>query len=165
VAAGCPRSLSSGGSTNDSHHYDGQLFRQQRGVSVSLTSRGDVSLRFGWEGGRFEEFDDRVSRLSLGARVSDPFRNTGLGYAWGRRAGARYTFTTPFATWRFGEKLTLGVASAVLQHTEDRQQHILTFNYGFSPRQGISGQWIAETGGTNGYLAYRRSGFGGWRPS
>jgi hypothetical protein len=80
---------------------------------------------------------------------------------WGRRAGAPITFITPSVTWRFGEKLTVGVASALLFHTEDEQQHIVTFNYDFSPERGISGRLVAQTGGTNAYFAYRRSGYGG----
>lgn len=155
------RSLSAGVSTNDSHHYDGRLFRQQRSASISAQSRSDYSLHLGWDGGRFEQFDDSVYTVRLGARVSDPFHNYGLGYSWGRRADDPISFLTPYVTWRFGERLTLGLSSAILQHTEDLQQHIFTFSYDFSPRQGIGGRVVARTGGTNGYLAYRRSGYGG----
>src|SRR5207249_3134872 len=116
---------------------------------------------FGWEGGRFEQFHDSVYRVQLGARASDPFHNYGLGYSWGRRAAAPYQFVTPYATWRFGRKLTLGVASSLLFHTRDEQQHIATFNYDFSPKQGIGGRLLAQTGGTNGYFSYRHSGYGG----
>jgi hypothetical protein len=31
----------------------------------------------------------------------------------------------------------------------------------WTPEQGIGGRIVAQTGGTNGYLAYRRSGYGG----
>jgi len=107
------------------------------------------------------KFGDNVFSANLGARVSDPFHNYGLGYSWGRRAGDAYRFITPYATCRFGERLTLGLASSLLFHTEDAQQHIFTFNYDFSPRQGIGGRVVAQTGGTNGYFSYRRSGYGG----
>lgn len=155
------RGFFTGLTARDSHHYNGRLFRQQRGGFVNLQSRSDYSLGFGWDGGRFEEFDDSVFNINLGARTSDPFHNYGIGYSWGRRAGSPYTFITPNVTWRFGERLTLGLASALLFHKEDAQQHIFTFNYDFSPRQGIGGRMVAQTGGTNGYLAFRRSGYGG----
>jgi hypothetical protein len=155
------RSFSTGINTFDSHHYDGRLFRQGRELFAGVQSRGDYGLRLSWDGGRFEQFDDSVFGVDLRARSSDPFRNFGLGYSWGRRAGAPITFITPSATWRFGERLTLGLASALLFHKEDEQQHIFTFNYDFSPRQGIGGRMVAQTGGTNGYLAFRRSGYGG----
>ena len=158
---GAWRSLSVGTSTADSHHYDGRLFRQERQGSFEIQSRRDYALNLGWDGGRFEAFNDSVYSVNARARASDPFRNFGLGYSWGRRAGAPYNFVTPSATWRFGEKLTLGVASALLFHKEDAQQHIVTFNYDFSPRQGIGGRLVAQTGGTNGYFAYRQSGYGG----
>jgi hypothetical protein len=158
---GAVRSLSVGGYTNDSNHYDGRLFRQVRGFNTNVQSRSDYSLGFGWDGGRYEQFNDSVFSLTLGARASDPFHNYGLGYSWGRRAAHPYTFITPYATWRFGQKLTLGVASSLLFHIQDQQQHIVTFNYDFSPKQGIGGRLVAQTGGTNGYFSYRHSGYGG----
>ena len=50
---------------------------------------------------------------------------------------------------------------AILSHIEDAYQHILTFNYDLSPRRGIVGRVVAQNFGTNGYLAYRQSGYGG----
>jgi hypothetical protein len=155
------RSMFAGGGTQDSHHYDGRLFRQQREVFAGVQTRSDYSFNIGWEGGRFEQFDDSVFNVGMRARVSDPFHNFGIGISHGRQAGDTITFLTPSVTWRFGEKLTLGINSAILHHTEDRQQHIFTFGYDFSPQQGIGGRIVSQTGGTNGYLAYRRSGYGG----
>jgi hypothetical protein len=158
---GAVRSINIGGYTNDSDHYDGRLFRQVRGFNANAQSRGDYSLSFGWDGGRYEQFHDSVYSLRLGARATDPFHNYGLGYSWGQRAAHPYTFATPYATWRFGRKLTLGIASSLLFHIQDQQQHIVTFNYDFSPKQGIGGRLVAQTGGTNGYFSYRHSGYGG----
>jgi len=158
---GLLRRLSADASTQDSDRYDGSIFRREQQASLDLQSRGDIALRFGWDGGRIEQFDDRVFSLQMTLRASDPFHTFGVGYSWGRRAGASYSFLTPGVTWRFGEKLTLGLASSILHHQGDEQQHILTFNHDFSPRQGIAGRIVAQTGGTNGYLAYRRSGYGG----
>jgi uncharacterized protein DUF5916 len=155
------RSMSAGWNTNDSHHYDGRVFRQVRGAFAGLQTRSDYALDFDWNGGRYEEFNDSVFSLRLRARASDPFHNIGLGYSWGRRADHAYTFITPSATWRFGQKLTIGLASSLLYHTEDAYQHIITFNYDFSPQQGIGGRVVAQTEGTNAYLSYRRSGYGG----
>jgi hypothetical protein len=155
------RSLSVDAATKDSDQYDGSVFRRQRRLSLDLLSRSDVAFRFGWDGGRFEEFDDSVFSFRVAPRASDPFRNFGVGYSWGRRAGAPITFITPSVTWRFGDKLTLGLASAILRHRDDEQQHIFTFNHDFSPQHGIAGRVVAQTGGTNAYFAYRRSGYGG----
>lgn len=161
------RYASAGINTRDSHHYDGSLFRQQRELFMNVTSRSDYSLRLGWDTGRFEEFEDSVYSVNVSGRVSDPFRNWGIGVAWGRRADDPITFITPSVTWRFGERLTMGVASALLFHTEDAEQHVVTFNYDLSPEQAIGGRVVAQTGGgsapsgTNAYLAYRHSGYGG----
>lgn len=145
----------------DSHHYDGRLFRQQRSISTFLHTRSDYGLGLEWNGGRFEQFRDQVFRLNLRVHSSDPFHNFGVGYAWGRQAGARYAFLTPGVTWRFGQKLTLGLSSSFLHHNENAYQHILTFSYDFSPQQGLGARVVAQNGGTNGYFAYRRSGYGG----
>jgi hypothetical protein len=155
------RSLRVGTNSLDTQHYDGALFQQQRGVSLNVQTRGDLSFDLGWDGGRFEEFDDSVFSVGLRTRASDPFHNYGLRLSRGRRAGDPITFLTPSVTWRFGQSLTVGLASALLYHQEDLQQHVFTFNYDFSPRRGIVGRIVSQTGGTNGYLAYRRSGYGG----
>jgi hypothetical protein len=155
------RSLFVSADTQDSHHTDGALFRQARSVRLGVETRRDTALRLSWDGGRFEQFDDSVFSVNLQARVSDPFHTLGAGYSRGQRAGTPYTLLGPYATWRFGQKLTLGLSSTILRHERDAQQHIITFNHDFSPRQGIAGRIVAETGSTNGYLAYRRSGYGG----
>lgn len=145
----------------NSKHYNGQVFRRQKSLFAYLETRSDYGISFGWEGGRFEQFEDSLLSFSLRTRVSDPFHNFGIGYSWGKQAGAPITFITPSATWRFGQSLTLGLSSQILHHKEDRQQHIFTFNYDFSPRRGMGGRIVAQTGGTNFYLAYRQSGYGG----
>jgi hypothetical protein len=155
------RNLSVDASSQDSHHYDGRLFRQRRAFSTFVQTRSDYGLSLEWNGGRFEQFRDHLFLLNLRVHTSDPFHNFGVGYAWGREAGAPYSFLTPGVTWRFGQKLTLGLSSSFLSHKESAYQHILTFNYDFSPQQGIGARVVAQNGGTNGYFAYRRSGYGG----
>ncbi|MBW3625355.1 MAG: hypothetical protein KY468_18315, partial [Armatimonadetes bacterium] len=154
-------SFNAGVDTNDDRHTDGSLFRRQRAVFTGMRTRSDYFIGAGWRGGRFNEFDDSVFNLNLGARASNPFHNYGIGFSWGREGGERTTFLTPYVTWRFGEKLTLGLSSAILNRSESRQQHIFTFNHDFSPGRGIGGRIIAQTGGTGGYLSFRRSGYGG----
>jgi hypothetical protein len=147
--------------TRNANRYDGSIFRRQRDLQLELETRGDMLIGLGWEGGRFEAFKDRVFTVEVRNRISDPFHSYGMGVSWGRRAGHPITFLTPFVTWRFGNRLTLGLSSAILRHVENEQQHILTVNYDFSPREGIAGRIIAQTGGTAGYMAYRNSGYGG----
>jgi len=69
-------------------------------------------------------------------------------------------FLSPFVTWRWS-KLTMGVKSSILRHKESAHQHIVTVNYDFSPSRGIGGRLVSQTGGTNWYLSYRQSGYGG----
>jgi hypothetical protein len=149
------RTLASGDPT-----YKGLTFTRQRTASMALATRSNAALILGWSGGRFLQFDDRLFTLNLLARVTDPFHNYGLGIAWGRQGGAPSTYLTPSATWRWGA-LTLGASSAILNRKGVTQQHIVTYGYDFSPRRGIVGRVVAQTGGTGGYFAYRQSGYGG----
>src|SRR5207248_2613892 len=64
---GSLRSFSAGLNGNDSRHYDGRLFRQVRSGFLNLQTRRDYSLSLSWDGGRFEQFDDSVFSLNLGA--------------------------------------------------------------------------------------------------
>src|SRR5262249_39919419 len=56
-----------------SDRFDGSVFRRQRGLSFGFETRSDYNFQFGWDGGRFEEFEDSVFRVNLRMRVSDPF--------------------------------------------------------------------------------------------
>ncbi|MGC8833359.1 MAG: carbohydrate binding family 9 domain-containing protein, partial [Armatimonadota bacterium] len=143
-----------------SDHYDGRIFRRQKRFSVGMITKSDYGFQVGWEGGRFEEFNDSVWFIGFMARFSDQFRNYGLVVMRGRQAGARKTFIAPSVKWRWG-KLAVGLSSSVLRHRENAYQHILTFNYDVSPRQGFGGRVVMQTGGTNAYLSYRNSGYGG----
>jgi hypothetical protein len=140
--------------------YKGLTFQRQQGASMALVTRSDYTLILGWNGGRFLQFNDSVFIVSLRGRVTDPFRNYGIDVSWGRQGGAPSLFVTPSATWKWGS-LTVGLSSAILSRQGVTQQHILTYGYDFGPRQGIVGRIVAQTGGTNGYLAYRQSGYGG----
>jgi hypothetical protein len=148
-------------STDRADRYNGDLFRRQVNFWGGFNTRKDFGLRLNWNGGRFEEFNDSVFGVGLQFRNQDPFHNFGIGYSWGHQAGDPITFLTPSVTWRFGQRFTVGLASAILNHTEDAYQHIFTFNYDFSPERGFGGRIISQTGGTGGYLAYRQSGYGG----
>jgi len=145
---------------NNSDHFDGRTFRRERGGGLAVQTRSDLALRVSWDGGQFEEHHDGVLGLGLKVRASDSFRNFGLDYSWGRKASARMRFLSPFVTWRWS-KLTMGVKSSILRHKESAHQHIVTVNYDFSPSRGIGGRLVSQTGGTNWYLSYRQSGYGG----
>jgi len=146
--------------TNDSRKTGGGVFRRTRTFFSELSTRSDYGLTLTWDGGRYEEFNDAVWTVALRVRASDPYHHYGIGYSWGRQAGAYKRFVTPSAVWRWG-RLTLGVESSILSHKEHAYQHIVTANYDITERPGIGGRLVASNGGTGGYLAFRDSGYGG----
>jgi hypothetical protein len=157
---GVLRALHIEAESSASDRYDGSVFRQQKRFSVGMITKNDFGFQVGWEGGRFEEFNDRIWFFGFMARFSDQFRNYGLVVMRGRQAGARKTFVAPSVKWRWG-KLAVGLSSSILRHRENAYQHIFTFNYDISPKQGFGGRVVMQTGGTNAYLSYRNSGYGG----
>jgi hypothetical protein len=66
----------------------------------------------------------------------------------------------PFPWYRHSDSWG-ALSSSILRHTEDREQHIATVAYDFSPRRGIGGRVVSQDGSTNAYHAYRQSGYGG----
>jgi hypothetical protein len=142
-------------------HFDGSRYRNQKGFWSGLTNRQDTRFIFSWMGGPYEQNNDRVTRVRTQFHQSDPFNNYGVDYQWGRQGGSDYGFLAPFITHRFGQKLTLNLSSSFLSYQGSQYQHIFTFNYDLTPQRGFSGRLVSQNGGTGGYLAYRRSGYGG----
>ena len=157
---GIVRSASLSLNTEVSDHYDGSIFRRAASVAGGILTHNDYAIWGGWEGGRFEEYRDSTLTISFRARSSDRFTNFGIDYSWGRRAGVKIRFLKASANLRVNA-LTTGIESQFLWHIEAKQQHILTFNYDFTPALSLGGRLIWRKEGHNIYFALRRSGYAG----
>ncbi len=144
-----------------SDHFDGRPFRRQPGFYFNTETRSDYGITLKWDGGQFEQYHDSVFSVDLKSRVSDKFHNYGLGVQFGRQKGEDLVFLTPSLTWRFGERFTVGAATAFLLHFEDRQQNVLSLNYDFTKAISLGGRLVLEDDRTSGFIALRRSGYAG----
>ncbi len=149
------------GMMREEQHFDGRWFRLQPALYLFSETRGDWGVNLHWEGGKFQEFEDNLFEVQVRGRVSDKFHHFGLGLQFGRQAGEDLVFLTPQVTWRFGERFTVGVASSILSHREDRQQHILSANYDLSKDKSIGGRLVQRNGLTSAFVSFRRSGYKG----
>jgi hypothetical protein len=142
-------------------HYDGRPFRRHPAFYLNTETRNDWGITLKWDGGQFEQYHDNVFEVRLVGRVSDKFHNYGLGVQFGRQAGEDLLFLTPHVTWRFGERFTVGAASSILAHREDRQQHIFTVNYDLDKARSIGGRLVQQDGRISAFVSFRRSGYKG----
>jgi hypothetical protein len=155
------REFSGGVTFRGDEHYDGTRFRRQIDTSWEARTRGDTELSMGYEGGRFEEYEDHKIQLGVAFNSSDYKRRTGVEWSFGRVAGHSYTYIQPTVSFAFGDNFYARLSSEILRHRENEQQHILTLNYDFGPHDTIAGRLVKTDESTNWYLSYRHSGLAG----
>ncbi len=155
------RSVRLAGMMREEQHFDGRWFRLQPAFYVFSETRADWGVDLHWEGGRFERYTDNLFEVRFKGGVSDKFKNYSLGLQFGRQAGEDLVFLTPAFNWRFGERFSVGVASSILSHGGQSQQHIFSANYDFTRAWSLGGRLVAQTGQTSGFIGLRRTGYAG----
>ncbi|MBI4662103.1 MAG: carbohydrate binding family 9 domain-containing protein [Verrucomicrobia bacterium] len=147
--------------TRLANHFDGRPFRRMATFYLFSETRGDWGIDLRVEAGRFERYDDRLFEIKVRGRVSDKFHNFGLGVQWGRQGGEDLLFLTPSIHWRFAERFSVGAASSVLSHRQDRFQHLLSLSYDLTKAWSFGGRLVWQDELTSGFLSLRRSGYAG----
>jgi hypothetical protein len=142
-------------------HLDGTPFREQMGFLVSMETVSELSFQIRGSVGSFEGSRDHRTSVSLKYPSRNPFQYFGVRAASGRIQGENYSLIGPSVVWRFFNRLSAGVSSEIVRHGDTSSQHILTVAYDISREQSIGGRIVARGSRTNGYLSYRRSGYGG----
>ena len=142
-------------------HLDGSLFYDEVSVTSMLEHRNGLALRAGFSLGTFEENFDRFWWTGITYPAQNKFSNVNLRVSQGRRGGSPYRALSPSFVHRFGNRLSVGLSSEIVEAGERYEQHIFTLSYDFSPDRGIGGRIVQRSGQTNGYLSYRKSGYGG----
>lgn len=143
------------------NHQNGDFFRDGVEGEIEMRLANDLALSLSGLAGRFEQNRDRLYGVGLRYPALNKFQFFGIDYSWGRLDGSRYSSLGPFITWRFFNRLSVGLSSEIVQHDESEQQHILTVAYDLSRDQAIGGRLVRRNSRTNGYLSLRRSGYGG----
>lgn len=141
--------------------FDGSETEAGSDIVISLTTRNDQRINFGVEDFRYDGRKDLVFRGGLIFGTSNRFKRYSINNQAGKRGPDPYQFTQIGVTQRILKKLDLAFALAVQDYQGLEKQIIGTAGWEFDARSSVAGRVVVHNGKTNGYLAYRRSGFAG----
>ncbi|MBI5706222.1 MAG: carbohydrate binding family 9 domain-containing protein [Armatimonadetes bacterium] len=127
----------------------------------TLTTRDKNQLEFSVENRSYEGISDKVSGLYFAFDPENRFRNASIGQTWGTRGGKAYRYYSLDVTRRLVGKLDAGLSVGIEDFTEGSRQYIGTIGWEFDAKRAITGRWVQTDGKSNGYVAYRSSGFAG----
>jgi len=142
-------------------HLDGAPFRDGLSMELDLETDRQLALGLDLSAGTFEGNQDRVASGGFRYPAQNPFSNVGLRLAAGRRGGNDYWAIIPSFVHRLWGRLSFGVASEIVRSGTTEQQHIATISYDIARDMGIGGRIVHTGRSTNGYLSFRKSGYGG----
>ena len=126
------------------------------GGSVTLRNNVNVDLQAKYE--EFAGFMDHFYQASARFPKNDPYRNIGIGYAWGDVAGDELKLLGIRAAYRPLRGFQIRLTHQQLQHIEDETQTILSMNYETNRYESFSSRLLRRDDDTNIYFAWRRAG-------
>lgn len=142
-------------------HFDGRLSEDGYELDMSWTTRSDYEFDAGYEKASFDSERDSVYQIGIQGHVSDRFRQWGLGYEWGTRAGKLSRFINFGLTRRLFGRIDVGFQGSVLSLDGNTSQYILTAGWEIDAKRAITGRLVRRDHDVNWYLTYRSSGFSG----
>jgi len=154
--SGILKSVEGGMYAGMADRLDGTLYERNKGAYGRIHFRSDHSVNLGFDKGRYEEYRDQTLWLDLAGNLSNYDRLYGLSIMRGRQGGADYTLLSPYISFGFFEKLSLGLSSEFLWHAENTRQHILTFNYDITPEHSLGTRLVYQDHDFNAFITYRQ---------
>jgi len=143
---------------NNHWRTDGDFFRRLYELNFGLDTRSDWGVRWGWNGGRFQDERDSEYRIGLTRNVSNRYNRVGVDYRFGTRANRPIRFIEPNFSKRLPGKWDLAVSSSLLSHTEDHSLHVITLAREIDPYRAVGGRVTMIDGVLHYFLTYRVSG-------
>jgi len=154
---GILKGANGGISLSRTDRLDGSHYENSAGGYGNINFRNDHSIKFGFNKGRYEQYHDWTIDTGFGGKAFNQDLNYGASVSYGRRENADYRFASPYVSFRFRKKLSLGVNSQFLWHKKDRKQHILTLNYDITPERGLGGLLVYRDHNYNAFVTYRQA--------
>jgi hypothetical protein len=142
----------------DYRRTNGATYRTDRDVNAGVKFREGTALFIDVDRARFEGVNDHQTTLRLSRPAGDPYRRQTVEYAWGRLAGLGYRSLKIGSASRPLRGLQLTLTYQIVQHGGQQQQAIFGANDDLGRNFAIGGRIVYQSGHTNGYLAFRRSG-------
>jgi len=136
---------------------DGSRYENGAGGFGSIGFRNDHNVKFHFSKGRYEQYHDWTIDTGFSGKALSQDLNYGASISYGRRGSADYRFASPYISFRFRRKVSLGLNSQFLWHKENRKQHVLTLNYDITPERGLGGLLVYRDGNYNAFVTYRQS--------
>jgi hypothetical protein len=127
---------------------------------IGLTAR-DQQLRLGTEQYMYEGERHQVVRIAGVIGASNRFATYSLIHQFGKRGAAPFKFWAAEASRRIFGKLDIGIGYFRQEFKSLEDQLIITAAWEFDAKRSIGGRFVQTNGRSNGYLAFRSSGFAG----
>lgn len=142
----------------DYKHINGSAYRSDLDVNAGFNLREGTALYIDVDHSRFEGDDDHQTTLRVSHPNGDPYRRQMIAYAWGKLAGLAYRSLKIGSAYRPLRGLQLTLTYQIVEHGGSEQQAIFGINDDLGHDRAISGRIAYQSGQTNAYLAFRRSG-------
>ena len=155
--SGIFKNAGGGISADRTDRTNGDHYTHNVGAYVRGHFRSDHAGSIRFNKGRYEEHRDWTLSLNLSGDVDNQFQGYGISASHGRREDADYAFVSPYISYRFQEKLSMGLSSQFLWHKGRRRQHILTLNYDITPERGLGTRLLYRDSKFNAFVTYRQA--------
>jgi hypothetical protein len=142
----------------DYSRRDGSHYREGFGVGVDTAWSSQLSLDFGFEYEHFEDRHDHVYEMSFDYPRNNPYRMFGAGVTVGRIEDASYRSIEGGFLYRPVKRLQLSLRAQSVQHTEDEDQIVFSFNFLMNKYESIGGRVVYNEHEWNWYASYRMGG-------
>lgn len=142
-------------------HFSGGDYRRETGGDFGFGLREGLQLNGNVDFSQFEGSDDHTYTIGLLHPRSDPYKNVGVNYTWGRIEGAQYRNISFNTAQRFFNKLQLGLTAQFVHLTTDQKQIIMSGTYDLGHDRALSGRLVQADHDFNAYVAIQKSGNAG----
>lgn len=142
-------------------HQDRSFFRDGLDAHIDFRTEKQFAFYADYSLGRFEANHDHLSHAGFTYPSLNKFQNYGLDLQWGVQDGASYTSIGPQVTWRFFDRLSVSAATEIVHLRGAARQDVVSISYDIRRDMGVGGRLVRRNSRTNGYLSFRKSGYGG----
>ncbi len=140
------------------NHTDGSFYRNESAANASVTFRPGINFFARADLADFEGSHDSLYTLIASYPNGNPYNNLGIHYDFGNQAGLPYRSLAVATAYRVTKKLQLRLRHQHVDYAGPNDQTILSLSYDLGNDRAISGRLVRQSGHTNAYVAYQRSG-------
>lgn len=137
---------------------NGEYYRKEASASFSGTLRSGIGASFGISDGNFLGVSDHTTNVSMSYPRTNPYRNIGVSYDWGKQAGLDYRTTSLAVAYRIANRLQFTGSYQAQQFGRYVDQAIVGWNYDYDASRTLTGRLVKQRDKVNAYFSLRKSG-------